>query len=145
VLGQRAEGDRAHVGVRAVLQVINQVQQDERVTVPAPDLEDPVHWVAPPAQHLPVSRTQIRPAGQELVQHGLAVRQTVQKREPVDRVDRLILDQHPIWTGALHHEPLKVPFHPRAKREVNQGPLQPRAALYERGERPRVATLVRGP
>ena len=114
VLGQRAENGRAHVGVRAVLQVINQVQQDERVAVPSADLEDPVHRVAPAAQHLPVSRAQIRPAGQELIQHRLAVRQAVQEREPVDGVDRLVLDQDLTRTGAVHHEPLQMPFHPRA-------------------------------
>jgi hypothetical protein len=145
VLGQRAESGRAHVGVRSVLQVINQVQQDERVAVPATDLEDPVHRVAPAAQHLPVSRAQIRPAGQELVQHRLAVRQAVQKREPVDGVDRLVLDQHILGTGALHHEPLQMPFHPRAKREVDQDPLQLCATLDEAGERRLIAALVHGP
>ena len=62
VLGQRAESGRAHVGVRAVLQVINEVQQDERVPILAADLEDPVHRVAPATQQIPVSRPQIRPA-----------------------------------------------------------------------------------
>jgi hypothetical protein len=145
VLGQRAESGRAHVGVRAILQVVNQVQQGERVVVPAADLEDPVHCVPPAAQHLPVSRAQIRPAGQELVQHRLAVRQAVQQREPVDGVDCLVLGQHLIETGALRHEPLQMPFHPRAKREVDQGSLQLRAALDEAGERRLVAALVHGP
>ncbi len=145
VLGQRPESGRAHIGVRAVLQVIDEVQQDERVPVLAADLEDPFHRVAPAAQHLPVSRAQIRPAGQELVQHGLAVRQAVLKHEPVDGVDRFVLDQHLAGTGALPHEPLQVPFEPRAEREADQSPLQFRAALDEAGERRLVAPMVHGP
>src|SRR5216683_3461847 len=38
-----------------------------------------------------------------------------------------------------------MPFHPRTECEVDQGPLQFRAALDEAGERPLVATLVHGP
>jgi hypothetical protein len=41
VLGQRAESGRDHVGVRAILQVVNQVQQYERVPFLAADLEIP--------------------------------------------------------------------------------------------------------
>lgn len=145
MLWQRAEGDRAHVGVRAVLLVINQIQQNERVAILTADLEDPVHRIAPATQHLLVSRAQIRPAGQELVQHGLAVRQTVQEHEPVDGIDRLIFGQHLIGTGALQHKPLQMPFHPRAEREADQGPLQLGAALDEAGERPLVAILVHDP
>jgi hypothetical protein len=41
VFGQRAESGRGHVGVRAILQVVNQVQQYERVPFLAADLEIP--------------------------------------------------------------------------------------------------------
>jgi len=91
VLGQRAESGRARVGVRAVLPVIEQVQQDERVPVLAADLEDPLHRVAPAAQHLSVRLGEIGPAGEELVQYGPAVRQGVLKGEPVDGVDGFAL------------------------------------------------------
>ena len=40
---QLPQGTPAHVGVGAVFQVIDQVQQDDRVAVVAPDLEDPLH------------------------------------------------------------------------------------------------------
>jgi hypothetical protein len=63
--------------------------------VPAPDLENAFRQVAPAAQQLPVSRVQIWPAGQELVQHGLAVRWKVLKRQPVDDVDRRRGDTRP--------------------------------------------------
>jgi len=145
VLGQRPESDRTHVGVRPVLQIINKVQQDERVPVFAADLEDPFHRVAPAAQHLPVSHAQIRPAGQELFQHGLAVRQTVLKCEPVDGGDRFVLDQQLLGTDVLPHGPFQVPFEPRAEREADQGPLQFRAPLDEPGERRLVATVVHRP
>jgi hypothetical protein len=42
--------------------IINQVQQDDRAAVLAPDLEDPLHRAAPAEQHLPVRRIQIRSA-----------------------------------------------------------------------------------
>ncbi len=144
-LGQPTESGRAHVGVHAVLQVIEQVQQDERVAVLMVDLEDPLHRVAPAAQHLPISRGQIRPAGQELVQHGLAVRQAVLKHEPVDDADRFALAQLLVGIGGLEHELLQMPFEPRAEREIDQGPLQFRAALDERGDRRLAATVVHGP
>ena len=38
-----------------------------------------------------------------------------------------------------------MPFHPRAEREADQGPLQLGAALDEAGERPLVAILVHDP
>ena len=41
VFGQRAESGRGHVGVRAILQVVNQFQQYERVPFLAADLEIP--------------------------------------------------------------------------------------------------------
>jgi hypothetical protein len=86
--GKPGEGGRAHVGVRAVLQVVDQVEQGDRVPVLAADLEDSLHRVVPAAQYLAVGRGQVRSAGRELVQHGLAVRQAVLKREPVDDADR---------------------------------------------------------
>jgi hypothetical protein len=75
------------------------------------------------AQHVPVSRAQIRPTGQELVQRGLAVRKAVLKREPVDGVDRFVLDQYLTGTGALPHEPLQMPFERRTEREAHQDPF----------------------
>ena len=70
----------------------------------------------------------------------LAVRQSVEKREPVDGVDRLVL----ISTSdrRLRHKPLQMPFHPRAEREADQGPLQLRAAFDEAGKRPLVAACL---
>ena len=133
VLGQRAERGRARVGVRAVLQVIEQVQQDERVPVLAADLEDPLHRVAPAAQHLPVRRGEIGPTGEELVQYGLAVRQGVLKREPVDGVDGFAFVRYLVG-AAFQHEPFHLPFEPRAEREADQGAFQFRAALDEGGE-----------
>jgi hypothetical protein len=102
--GQSAEGGRSHVGVRAVLQVIDQVEQNDGVPVLTADLEDSLHRVAPAAHHLAVSRGQARPSGQELVQHGLAVRQTVLKREPVDDGDRFALAEFSFGTGGLQNE-----------------------------------------
>ena len=108
------------------------------------DLEDPLHRVAPAAQHLPISRSQIRPTGQELVQYGLAVRQAVLKREPVDDADRFALAQLLVGIGGLEHELLQMPFEPRAEREIDQGPLQFRTALDEGGKRRLAATVVHG-
>jgi hypothetical protein len=138
------ESGRAHVGVHAVLQVIEQVQQDERVPVVTADLEDPLHRVAPAAQHLPISRGQLRSAGQEPVQYGLAGGQAVLKRGPVDDGDRLALTQLVVGLGGLEHELFQIPLEPRAEREFDQGSLQFRAALDEGGKR-RLAAVVHGP
>jgi hypothetical protein len=93
-LGQPAEGARAHVGVRAVLQVIEQVQQDDRRPVLADDLEEPLGRIVPAPHHIAVGRAQVRSSGQKLAQHGLAVRQPVLEREPVDEAGRITLVQH---------------------------------------------------
>ncbi len=66
--------------------------------------------------------------------HGLGVRQKVLEREPVDDADRFALAQLLIGIGGLEHELLQMPFEPGAEREVDQGPLQFRAALDEGGE-----------
>jgi hypothetical protein len=109
------------------------------------DLEDSLYRVAPAVQHLAVSRGQARPGGQELVQHGLAVRQAVLKREPVDDGDRFALAQFSLRTCGLQHERRKVRFEPRAAREVDQGTLQFRAALDEARKRCSVAVIVHSP
>jgi hypothetical protein len=141
-LGQLAESVRAHVGVHAVLQVIEQVQQHNRFLVLAADLEDPLHRFMPAAQQLTVSRSQVRPTGQELVQHGLAARQAVLEREPVDDADRFSLAQHRPGTRGLPYEQRQVPFKPRAACEVDQGTLQSGASLDEGAERWLAATMV---
>jgi hypothetical protein len=69
----------------------------------------------------------------------------VLEREPVDHFDRLVLGQLLVGTGCLEHDPLQVPFEPGAEREVDQGPLQFRAALDERAERRLPAPVVHGP
>src|SRR5262249_31095697 len=117
----------------------------ERVPVLTADLEDPLHRVAPAAQHLPISCGQIRPAGQELVQDGTAVRQAALEREPVDDADRLAPAQLLPGIGGLEHELLQLPFESRAEREIDQGPLQFRASLYEGGKRRRAGIAVYGP
>src|SRR5262249_40944645 len=143
--GQPAESGRVHVGVRLVLQVIEQVQQDERVRVLTVDLENPLHRVVPAAQHLPIGRGQIRSASQELVQHGLAVRQAALKREPVDDANRFTLAQLLPGIDGLEHELLQLPFESWAEREIYQGPLQFRASRYEGGKRRIAATAVHSP
>ena len=143
--GQSAEGGRAHIRIRAVVQVIEKVQQDDRVPVLTADLEDPLHRVAPAAQHLAVSRGQVRSAGQEPVQHGLAVRQAVLKREPVDDANRFALAQFSFGACGLQHEECQMPFEPRPAGEVDQGPLQFRAAPDEEGDRCLVAAIVHPP
>ena len=130
-LGQRPQCGPAHVGVRAVLQVIEQVQQDDRLAGFAPDLEDPLHRVAPAEQHLPVCRIQVRPAGHEPVHHRLAVWQAVLQCEPVDGADRIGL----LYLQAgLEHGRGQRPFQARTAGEVDQVPLQFRAALDEDSE-----------
>jgi hypothetical protein len=79
---------RANIGIRSVLQVIDQIQQDERVPVLGSDLEDPLYQAVPATQHLPVGRIQSGLAGQEAVKHGVAVRQAMLKREPVNAIGR---------------------------------------------------------
>ena len=142
--GQPAEDSRAHVGVRAVLQVIKQVQQDDRGPVLAADLEKPLDRIMPAAQHIAVGRTQVRPAGQELIQDGLPVRQPVLEREPVDDPDRLAVVQLPLGTRRLQHEWHEVPFESRAAREIDQGTLQLRAALDQGLKRRLGVTVVHG-
>ena len=151
--GQRPERGPAHVGVRPVLQVIEQVQQDDRVAVLAPDLEDPLHRVAPAEQHLPVRRIQVRSAGHEPVHHRLAVRQAVLQGEPVDGADHIGLLR--LLQAGLEHGRGQRPLQARAAREVDQGlelflgqvPVGPpgagRRELVERGSQGRV--LRRGP
>jgi hypothetical protein len=129
--GQRPERGPAHVGVRAELQVIEQVQQDDRLAVLAPDLEDPLHGVAPAEQYLPVRRIQVRSAGYKPVHHRHAVRQAVLQCEPVDGADRIGLQ---IFQAGLEHGRGQRPFQARTAREVDQVPLQFRAALDEDGE-----------
>ncbi len=131
---QWAEGGRANIGVRAVFQVIDQVQQDDRFPVSAEDLEDPLHRVPPAEQHLPVRRGQVRPGGHEPVHHGLAVWQAVLQREPVDDPDRLALVQLSFRTGELQQGGGQRPLEARPLRELDQIPFQIRAALDEQSE-----------
>ena len=138
--GQRPERGPAHVGVCPVLKVIEQVQQDDRVAILAVDLEDSLHRVAPAEQHLPVRRLQVRPAGHEPVHHGLAVRQAVLQREPVDGADRVALID--LLQAGLQHGRGQRPLPARAAREVDQAPLQFRAALDEDREILPIAAAV---
>ena len=85
----------------AVLQVIEQVQQGDRVPVLGADLEEPFHRIAPAEQHFPVRRGQVRPAGHEPVHHGIAARQPVLQREPVGDAYRLGLVQFSVRTGGV--------------------------------------------
>jgi hypothetical protein len=82
------------------------------------------------------------PTGQELLQHGLAIRQAVLKREPVDDVDRFALAQASFGICGIPHERRQMPFERRAADEVDQSTLQLCAALDKGGERCPVAAIV---
>jgi hypothetical protein len=58
----------------------------------------------PAAQHIAVGRTQVPPAGQELTQDGLPVRQPMLEREPVDDSDRVAFIKLSLGTRRLQHE-----------------------------------------
>ncbi|WP_251067097.1 hypothetical protein [Streptomyces sp. ISL-36] len=94
--GHSAEYRPPDIRVRAVLQVVDKVQQDDGIPVLALDLEDALDRVTPAEQHLPVGRGQVLPHGDEPVHHGRTVRQAVPQDELVGDPDRLALVQLPL-------------------------------------------------
>ncbi|WP_240799058.1 hypothetical protein [Streptomyces sp. A0958] len=93
-----AESRASGVGVGAVLEVVQQVEQEQGVAVPAPYLEEPLHRVTPGQHHLPVGIGQGRSPGDETVGDRVAVRKAVLQQEVVDDVGRGRLVQHAFGT-----------------------------------------------
>ncbi|MCP9945448.1 hypothetical protein LUX12_12650 [Streptomyces somaliensis] len=142
-LGHSAERRPPDIRVRAVLQVVEKVQQDDGIPVLAPDLEDALHRVTPAEQHLPVGRGQVLPAGDEAVHHGRTVRQPVPQDEVVGDADRFTLVQSSRGPGGIQQEGRQPPVEASALSEGDQSALQLGAALDEIVERRFVGILMR--
>ncbi|MEV4559851.1 hypothetical protein AB0K51_23050 [Kitasatospora sp. NPDC049285] len=126
-----AKGGSPDIRVRAVLQVVDQVQQDDRTVVLPPDLEDPFHRVTPAEQQLPLDLGQVPPSCDEPVHHGRTVRQAVPQDAVVDDPDRLGLVQLPFRAGGLQQQRCQPPVEARALPESNQCALQLGTAFDE--------------
>lgn len=142
-LGHSAERRPPDIRVRAVLQVVDQVQQDDCILFLPLDLEDALDRVAPAEQHLPVDRGQVLPSGDEPVRHGRTVRQSVPQDEVVDDPDRLALVQLPLRPCGLQQEGRQPPVEAGALPEGDQLPFQLGTALDEVGQRPFADFLMR--
>lgn len=141
-LGHSMERRPPDIRVRAVLQVVDQVQQDDGIPFLTLDLEDALHRVPPTEQHLPVDRGQVLPSSDEAVHHGRTVRQAVPQDEVVDDPDRLALVQLPLRPCGLQQEGRQPPVKAGALPEGDQLPFQLGTALDEVGQRRFAAALM---
>lgn len=131
------------VSVSAVLQVVDQVQQDDGILFLALDLEDTLDRITPAEQHLPVDRRQVLPSGDEPVHHARTVRQAVPQDEVVDDPDRLALVQLPLRPRGLQQKGRQPPVEAGALPEGDQLPFQFGTAFNEVGQQRFAAALLR--
>ncbi|MFI1186729.1 hypothetical protein [Streptomyces californicus] len=132
--GHSTERRPPDVRVRAVLEVVEQIQQDHGVPLPPPDLEDALDRVTPAEQHLPFGGGQVLPPGDEEAHHGRTVRQPIPQDEVVEDPGGRALVQLPHGPRRLQQQRRQPRVEAGAPGERDQLRLQYGAAFDEIGE-----------